>query len=608
MNVLFLKSVIFILCFHGIVLNAQDITLKTINHLSILKSSEVLTIDDDISNKEIIKHKDFKAFKEDYLNLGLSQKTLWIKFTLVNENNSTAKRLVVASSAILEYIDLYQSEKFKPTDIQQVKSISDKFNLTYPAYEIKLPAHTQRIYYLKVKNSVAGIRFGLSLYEKNYYLDKDKKQQFFYGFLLGIVISLLLVSFILFIYTKDINFLYYSLFILATLYWQISYLGLFQIYLPHNLIIYDKYLIALKVNLIFLTSAIFSKKFLQAYKIKTINKIYKIFIYISIVNIFLFSTPLFYKLNISIFFSTTYAFFTVFAAILLYNKGVLQARLYILGSSIVAIVYIIMAFDALGYTSIINKIPNLVLYSIILESMILSFAFIDRYKILQEQKETASYKLLEESKNREQIVQLKVEKQTMALQKSLQKQETLFKELHHRVKNNLQMILSINDLQKSEYQSQETKNIFEKWGTRIRAISKTHELIYMSNDIETIDMYDYIEQLIDNIEESHGYKNITFDYKVNLELPLEKAVYIGLIINELISNSIKYAFEKEGGKIYVELNKDFLQISDNGKGYDFKNTRNYKTGLKLVTLLAEEELQGILEISNKHGTNYKIRF
>jgi two-component sensor histidine kinase len=279
-----------------------------------------------------------------------------------------------------------------------------------------------------------------------------------------------------------------------------------------------------------------------------------------------------------------------------------------LGTGIVVVVYLIIMSDIVGFTKIMSYIPDLILHAVVLEALILSLAFIDRYKILQEEKEEADYLLLKESKEREEKIKIEVTSKTHQLQEALQTQELLFKELHHRVKNNLQMILSINDLQKEEYENPMIRDIFQKWENRIQAIAKTHELIYMHNDIEMIDMSDYIERLIENIEDSYLTNDIIFKYDINCELSLDKAIYIGLIINELVSNSIKYAFENKKGEISIILNNDFLKVSDNGKGYDIKNINLYNTGLNLMTILAQEQLNAVLDIDNNNGISYTLRF
>ena len=604
---LILYRVLFLILYFTSASFAQnDIVVGDTNSLSILENSEVLIDDKNLDISKMIKSNDFKKFHNDYLNIGITKKSVWVRFTLANPTDTKIERLLIINNNMLENFTLYECNM---SDFFKVDYKSSDLHILYPSYKISLSKNQKKTYCFYVKNIMTGTRFGLSLEKEKEYLDYDKKQQFFYGLKIGFVLSLIILNIILFFYIKDKNFLYYSLFIFITLYWQSSYLGIFHAYFPPEFVTFDKYLSAMKVNIILLTSSIFSMYFLQSHKITYIYNIYRFFIFIAIFNIIFFSFPWFnYNIKISVFFAAIYAIYTIFASILLYKSGVKQARLYILGTGIVVIVYLIIMCDIIGLTKIMSYIPDLILHAVVLEAIILSVAFVDRYKIFQEEKEEADYRLLKESKEREEKIKIEVTNKTKQLQKALQTQELLFKELHHRVKNNLQMILSINDLQKEEYESPFIKDIFQKWENRIQAIAKTHELIYMNNDIEMIDMSDYVENLIENLEDSYLTKNILFKYDISSELPLNKAVYIGLIINELVSNSIKYAFDTNKGIISIVLNNDFLQVSDNGKGYDIKDISLHSTGLNLVTILAQEQLDATLELKNNNGVSYTIRF
>ncbi len=604
---LILHRVLFLIfCFTSASFANSNIVVSDINSISILENSEILIDDKNLDIKKVIKSNDFKKFHNDYLNIGITKKAVWVKFTLENPTDTKVERLLIINNALLDKFILYQHKK---SNLTILKPQPSNLHILYPSYKVILEINQKQTYYFYVKNTLTGTRFGLALKSEAEYLSYDKKQQFFYGLKLGLVLSLLILNVILFFYSKNRFFLYYSFFVFITLYWQSSYLGLIHAYFSPEFVKFDKYLSGIKVNIILITSSIFSIHFLQTYKIKYIHNIYKFFIYISIFNIIFFSQPWFnYNIKIPVFFAALYSIYTIYASISLYKSGVKQARLYILGTGIVVVVYLIIMSDIVGLTKIMSYVPDLILHAVVLEAIILSLAFIDRYKILQEEKEEADYRLLKESKEREEKIKIEVTNKTKQLQEALQTQELLFKELHHRVKNNLQMILSINDLQKEEYESPFIKEIFQKWENRIQAIAKTHELIYMNNDIEMIDMSDYIENLIENLEDSYLTRDIIFQYDIDSELPLNKAVYLGLIINELVSNSIKYAFNTNKGTISIVLNNEFLQVSDNGKGYDIKDISLHSTGLNLVTMLAQEQLDATLELHNTNGVSYTIRF
>ena len=605
----FIKNLFIILAICSVHVFAEEIVVSGDKPLSILQKSEILVDDKGLSVDQVVKSDAFMPVNKDFLNFGFTDKTIWIKFTLVNDTNQTIERLLVTQNTIAEHVALYNAVDLLHPSLVGVRHLNGKHGTLFPIHKVILPPHKPQTYYLRIKNDFAGTRFGLSIYSEKVYMLHDKNKQVFYVFLLGIVFALMFFSLLLFFYLGDKAFLYYAIFLFFSLWWQISYLGLFQIYFSRNLVMLDNMLLSAKINFILIASAIFSINFLEVYKVKIIYILYRAFIWVAIIDIILFSSPWFYQIEFTLFISILYILFSALAGVVLYFKGVKQAKLYILGTGMVLIIYMIMATDAFGITQVFNHTFDAVLYALVFEAMILSLALVDRYKILREEKELADKLLLRKSHEREKLVQYEVDKKTGELKKALQTQEVLFHELHHRVKNNLQMILSLNDLQKEEYEDRpEIMEIFQKWESRITAIAKIHELIYMSNDMEMIDMEEYIENLVENLEHSYVHKDIVFDYDVNLSLPLRKAVYIGLIINELVSNAIKYAFQEHSGVISITLNEEMLQVSDTGMGFDFNRVERYGTGLKLVNILVKEQLGGTLEIKNEDGMHFIIRF
>lgn len=205
------------------------------------------------------------------------------------------------------------------------------------------------------------------------------------------------------------------------------------------------------------------------------------------------------------------------------------------------------------------------------------------------------------------------------VQQSLKEKEVLLKEVHHRVKNNMQVISSILNLQSSYVTDPYALNLLKESQNRIKTMAYIHESLYQNKTFTSINFSEYISTLTNNILQSYAASI----QKVKLELDIQKIILnldtsipAGLIINELVTNSIKHAFtESNEGIILINLyTKDnvlFLEVSDNGKGFpkdiDFKNTNSL--GLQLVNTLVEQ-LNGKLELSdNKNGgTSFYISF
>ncbi|MBZ2166507.1 PAS domain-containing sensor histidine kinase [Methanobacterium spitsbergense] len=203
------------------------------------------------------------------------------------------------------------------------------------------------------------------------------------------------------------------------------------------------------------------------------------------------------------------------------------------------------------------------------------------------------------------------------IKSSLKEKENLLREIHHRVKNNMQIISSLLNLQTKYVNDAEAINVLQESQNRVKSMAMIHEKIYQSNDLEEINFADYIQSLISNLFYTYNIdKNLvksTFKIE-NITLNMETAVPCGLIISELISNSLKYAFpNKMHGDITVSLKsiEDTyeLMIKDNGiglpEGLDLNNLESL--GLLLVKVLTEQ-IEGELIINSENGTEFKIRF
>jgi PAS domain S-box-containing protein len=201
---------------------------------------------------------------------------------------------------------------------------------------------------------------------------------------------------------------------------------------------------------------------------------------------------------------------------------------------------------------------------------------------------------------------------------NLKEKEVLLKEIHHRVKNNMQIISSLIKLQERRVEEEEVRRALGASQNRIMAMSLIHEVLYQSGDLAAIDLSLYIKRLASNLFGVFGVnsKAIKLSIEVDqLSLGMNQALPCGLILNELLSNALQYAFtEREGGEIIVEASplKEgvvTILVADNGKGLPLDaEGEPDKLGLKLVRGLVEDQLNGELEISRDAGTVYTFRF
>ncbi len=205
------------------------------------------------------------------------------------------------------------------------------------------------------------------------------------------------------------------------------------------------------------------------------------------------------------------------------------------------------------------------------------------------------------------------------IKESLKEKEVLLREIHHRVKNNMQIISSLLRLQSESIKDKKSIDMYKDSQNRIVSMSLIHEKLYHSGDIARIDIKEYIRDLVAGLFESYGVSTgkVALNIKAeNVSLGINSAIPCGLIINEIVSNSLKYAFPGDKrGEIKIDLssiegNYFQLSIDDNGIGLpkemDIKKTDSW--GLRLVSILAENQLQGELTMNRNNGTEFMIKF
>jgi len=200
------------------------------------------------------------------------------------------------------------------------------------------------------------------------------------------------------------------------------------------------------------------------------------------------------------------------------------------------------------------------------------------------------------------------------LDASNQQKALLLKEVHHRVKNNLNMIGAIVGLHSNTLEGREQEEML-KTRSRIESIAIVHEMLYKHDNFEQIDFKDYMQQLSALLISTYA---ADMDIKVHIEsdvdvMPLKVMVQLGIMVNEFITNSIKYAFVEQKGDIEISLEQDetsyVFVYADNGIGYLEPETllKHKSLGVKLINLTAKQ-LRGSVNISSPKGLKYEVRF
>lgn len=202
---------------------------------------------------------------------------------------------------------------------------------------------------------------------------------------------------------------------------------------------------------------------------------------------------------------------------------------------------------------------------------------------------------------------------------SLREKEVLLAELHHRVKNNLAIISGLLNLQEDATSNMEVKEIISDSKTRIMSMALVHQMLYENSELKSIDIGKYASELIDKL-----FKSYDLTQRVSLHqeydkiiLPVNKSIPLGLILNEIVTNSIKYVFknkQQQKGEFSIRIKKEqnaiVLTVKDNGSGFpdDFNHRPESKSlGVYLIKTLVEQ-IDGTVSFSNENGAKISLRF
>lgn len=232
------------------------------------------------------------------------------------------------------------------------------------------------------------------------------------------------------------------------------------------------------------------------------------------------------------------------------------------------------------------------------------------------------YKISSYREKKQLIISRELEKmvknRTFLIEQQRDEKEVLLKEIHHRVKNNMQVISSLLNIQSSYMKDPKTLALFKEARNRIRSMGLIHEKLYQSNDLMHINFQDYIMVLTNDIIETYAIDcDIFLDVKIDpIKFEIDALIPLGLLLNEILSNALKYAFVgKKKGRIkihliYSEVNELYtLTVGDNGKGMDHNalETETESLGIELIKIFVEQ-IDGTITLAHDEGTEYTIKF
>jgi len=583
---------------------------------------------DSYDDFEILYQKSDKEFKEireskewqpssNAISFGYHFSPIWIKFDIKNLSKSQDFYLEF-SEPFGHIVDFYLLRD------KEIEFFPNGLATPLEERAIKTPLPTLKIFlkngekvtlYIKYQSKFTSFgEFGL--YTENGYDRKELLYNAFYFFYFGGITVIAVYNLFLFLALRDRSYIYYVGYALTFVSWVFLYSGFSLYFIDSDL----HYMLHFTTPFAFVFFTFFTQEILDTKKnLPFLNKILDITKFMLLLSAVYVVFDLEYGYLSANLLGLFYFPFGAYVAIMSIKKGVKTAKFYLISFLIFLLTMSVLTNLAMGlvefsyvakYSFIVGSMIELVLFSLLLAYKI---------NILKEEKLEAQSKLLESRKSEalrlERVVEVKTEDLKVAntkLQKMIEEREVLLRELHHRVKNNLQVITGMLSIQ-SHKAKPGTQSELSDILRRIKSMSLVHELLYASDSITQIPTKLYFEKLINSVFSSMGRNGIDLKSEIeDINLNIEETIALGTIVVEAITNSVKHAFGGvENPMIEVELfmkdERCVLSIKDNGIGFDEDSVSSGGLGLKIIQKTASSLTQSKV-ISQRENTNTGYSF
>ena len=545
--------------------------------------------------------------------LGYQKGRVWFKITL--QNSSTNEEFILSlNEHFYERANLYYYDK---------KWIEDKNGLFTPvrdrgiqnsklSFALNLPRNEIRTYYLEIEGKYAY--FGnITLSKKDsFYFEKQLDSNIFFIYLLGILTIIVIFNLFLSIRLREKIYFYYVGYSFFNLLYLLNISGLLA-YVNLQYYVYDLHLSA-AFMLGFLI--LFSMEYLQANIY--LKRVSKLFSYLAIT---------FFVIGIL----TTYSYqpwnkiinslagisniILIITSVVIYFKGNRSTVVYIMAILIYfsfVILFTSMIIGILEY-SYITRYGFVVATTI--EASLFSLLLADRYNQMKNEKIDSQNKLLDFQKNNSLYLEQEIKYRTDDLSQSnqqlsilLNERELLLKEVFHRVKNNFHMIIGILWIKGNKYQD---RTPFDELINKIKSMAKINDYLYKSENLTQIKIDDYLNDII-KLSSSISSKKVNLTVMLeDINVSFDEAMNLGIILNELLTNSIKHNQDLDEILITIKLQREdsicFLSLHDNGK--DFKEERNSEgIGMMLIKEFCTKLPESQHNFSFENGTLFSLSF
>ena len=557
-------------------------------------------------------------------NFGYQEDVYWLTTTISNPTTRNKKLILELPYPGIDHLQVYVLKKEEVAEEiimgDRVPFASRPIDYAGFAIPLLIPASDDIELFIRVETS-GTMALSMELKEPALFFSKANTMSLILGLYFGAVLIMLVYNLILFVYLKDISYFNYVAFHFFLFILQFSLNGLGYQYLWPNFPDVNRFIIPLTMNLAGIFVITFFMSFLRTRLV--VPRIHNYLKYYLQIQIALLITALFIPFRMEAVILSYIALTTILlllgiAIYIFMRTRSKEAKFYLVAWGMFLGGSLLTVLQNNGY---IPSTPVTIYASqagVLMELSLLSIGLAYRYKEMHGKllKKDAQLRQLNTSLEEKVHERTKdVYEKNRQLAREVANKKTLLRELYHRVKNNLQVIASLLSLQASRIDDPHYKEIFRQNQQRIKSMFLLHEHLYQSGSLDVIDMENYVQTLVQEIQGSYSAEHITFDVTCSdVELDLERAILSGLIINELVTNAVKYAFKGINDpritlRLFQEGTKIILEIRDNGIGMESDSVAGEKSlGKKIVNTLVTLQLKGEIFQKNENGVAYRIEF
>ncbi len=568
---------------------------ESTSNIDILHLSKVYVDETGKLTFDEVKDRSFTENSQEALSYGFdADKSIWVKFTLQNTTGQPLEKTLEYATTLIENIYFYDDRRIQTGGRFHIDV--NKTTLT-SGFKIVLRPFETKTFYLNAHSRTTTLLVKLKLWNSDSFIAYDNKRKMIEFSFFAAMMTLFVYNLMLWVFTRQKAYFYYILYLFGVMFFQANILGILQLYLfSPELTVWVEKASSIHISFLILTIVLFTREFLETKQFKKIDAVLRFYLYTTPIVALLGYDNFLFDLNIIIYF-VPLGLFVVFAGFYALYKGVKQARFYVIGWSVVIFTLIIVNLKTIGVVDVTTYFPYINEAAFVLEALLFSIALAHKIKILSEEKEKSKNALIAfQQREQERLTEL-VNEKTKDLTEALEEKNLLYKELNHRVKNNLQMILSLIRLQIINSSSTATKEALNVTRDRVYSIANLYEALYLEDENFKLDALTYFKNIVSNIQ-TVCTKEVKCDYDIQCNLNVDQLIYCGLIINELVTNAYKYAFKEENGVISITLREEnglyALTIQDNGIGME--QEQEPSLGLTIVSTLVEKQLLGEMQI------------